>query len=259
MLEQQILKQQQRNQQEINFLQEQLATFPKGNLVCCHHNNSNKWYRSIGGTRKYIPKSNRQLAEQLACKKYYTCRLKELQQEQDAIASYLNKHLPASEHPSQKLLQIPGYQELLNSFFKPLSSELYDWANAPYEQNPKNPENLIHKTISGHLVRSKSEAMIAHLLYINKIPYHYEEILRLDKTILFPDFTIRHPVTGETYHWEHFGLMDDPAYCKNTAAKIQLYSLHGIIPTIQLITTYETQKNPLSTEQIQKIIEGYFL
>ena len=101
--------------------------------------------------------------------------------------------------------------------------------------------------------------MISHFLYTNRIPFRYECALNLDTTTLYPDFTIRHPSTGEFYYWEHFGLMDDPSYCKTVSSKIYFYSINGIIPMIHLITTYETQNNPLSIETIEKTIEHYFL
>lgn len=53
-----------------------------------------------------------------------------------------------------------------------------EWITEEYEKNTKYPEHLIHKSISGHLLRSKSEAMIDRALYLAKIPFHYEE--RLD-------------------------------------------------------------------------------
>ena len=59
-------------------------------------------------------------------------------------------------------------------------------------------------------MRSKSEAMIAMSLYVQKIPYRYECELKLGSITLFPDFTIRHPETGEIFYWEHFGMMDKP-------------------------------------------------
>ena len=74
-----------------------------------------------------------------------------------------------------------------------------------------------------------------------------------------PDFTIRHPKTGEFYYWEHFGLMDDPAYSKNAYSKLQFYASCNIIPSIQLITTFETKDIPLSSEMIESLIEYYFL
>ena len=39
---------------------------------------------------------------------------------------------------------------------------------------------------------------------------------------------------------------------------IQNYIANGIIPTIQLITTYETKANPLDTETVEKTIKRYF-
>ena len=60
--------------------------------------------------------------------------------------------------------------------------------------------------------------MIAMLLHLNAIPYRYECALSLGGVTLFPDFTIRHPGTGALYYWEHFGLMDDPAYAKNAGS-----------------------------------------
>lgn len=80
----------------------------------------------------------------------------------------------------------------------------------------------------------------------------------LDEVVLYPDFTIRHPKTGEIFYWEHFGLMDDSNYCKNVLSKLQIYISNGIIPTIQLITTYETKDHPLNMEQVEKIVKQYF-
>jgi len=128
-----------------------------------------------------------------------------------------------------------------------------------FATNPLYPEQLVHKTISGNQVRSKSEALIDMSLYIHRIPFRYECALLLDELTIYPDFTIRHPKTGEYYYWEHFGLMDDESYCKNACSKLHLYSSHGIIPSIHLITTYETKDNPLTTEIIEKTIMHYFL
>ena len=90
--------------------------------------------------------------------------------------------------------------------------ELLKWMNSPYEHNTKYPEQLTLKTISGHTVRSKSEALIDMALHVNKIPFRYECALPLSDIVLYPDFTIRHPQTGNFYYWEHFGLMDDLNY-----------------------------------------------
>ena len=95
-------------------------------------------------------------------------------------------------------------------------------------------------------------------LYINKIPFRYECALQLGEMTLYPDFTVKHPVTGEVYYWEHFGMMDEPNYCKKACSKLQLYSSHGILPTVNLIMTFESKKHPLSSDMIEEIIEYYF-
>jgi len=77
--------------------------------------------------------------------------------------------------------------------------------------------------------------------------------------VVYPDFTIRHPRTGEFFWWEHFGMMDKQVYAKNVAEKLQLYAAAGIIPFVNLITTYETKDHPLDAEWVKKIIAYYFL
>lgn len=41
--------------------------------------------------------------------------------------------------------------------------------------------------------------------------------------------------------------------------KLKTYCYNGIFPSMQLITTYETSKCPISTDQVQQIITQYFL
>lgn len=259
MTHQQLLQHQQQIQQQILLLETNLASYPEGKLLCSIQDSRSKWYISDGHAKSYLPKSNRELAEQLAQKSLAEYTLQKLRLEEKAITAYLKEYSEGYKHLPQSPLIRPGYKELLASSFKPVSQELSEWMSAPYERNPHHPENLIHKTDMGFYVRSKAEAMIVHFLYIHKIPFQYERALPLDKTTYYPDFTIRHPVTGETFFWEHFGKMDDPAYCQKVGSKIQAYSIHGIIPSINLITTYETAKHPLSIETIQQNIKQFLL
>ena len=133
------------------------------------------------------------------------------------------------------------------------------WRAESYETNPSHPENLIHTTLAGHKVRSKSEVIISNLLYTNQIPYRYEAALPLKEFTTYPDFTIMHPVTNKIFYWEHFGMMDNAPYCDTACNKLKTYCYNGIFPSMQLITTYETSKCPISTDQVQQIITQYFL
>lgn len=194
------------------------------------------------------------MAEQLALKKYHTLVLEELTAEREAINAYLKKY---QEGKSQQFLQQPGYKELLKSHIRPWSQKLEEWANEPYERNMKYQEQLIHRCGNNLLVRSKSEVLIAAALCAHNIPFRYECELRIGDKIFYPDFTLRHPISGDIYYWEHFGMMDQPQYFKNAYSKLQFYTSYGIIPSIQLITTYETKDHPLDSVTVENTVKMF--
>lgn len=231
---------------------------PKGNLLCAKNGRYYKWYRFDGKVTSYIPKSNRKLAEQLAVKRYLRLLQKEQIAEKEAMQAFLMKYPKSRKKESQELLEHAEYRELLKAHFYPLNDELKEWQEATYDKSEKYPEQLVHKCGFGLVVRSKSEAMIATFLQMNKIPFRYECALRLNRGVIYPDFTIRHPRTGERYYWEHFGLMDDLDYARKFCSKMQMYTMNGIVPSIQLITTYETKEHPLTVDVIEGTIRRYF-
>ncbi len=248
-----------RLEKEINRIQNELTSFPEGTLICAKNGSFIKWYVSKNKKPEYLPKAKRAYAEKLAVKKYYTDKLELMLKEKKAIQHYLEQHPSDFDGTADKLLLQSGYRELLEPFFKPTSQILVNWAKEPYDKNPKHPEQLTIKTNSGNMVRSKSEAFIDMLLYANNIPFRYECALTLGRVTYYPDYTIMHPKSGKILYWEHFGMMDDPVYAGKTFSKLHTYSKHGIIPSINLITTYETQENPLDLDTVQKLIEQYLL
>lgn len=228
---------------------------PEGKLICC----KDCWYQSDGHKKIYIKKKDKELAEKLAIKKYLSALLEDLEKEKSATDMYL-RHCPRSHENLDALFA--GSSEVLNllsPYFSPLSKELDHWMNSQYKHNLKHPEHLTQKVGSNEFVRSKSEAMIAKVLKQYKIPYRYESQLILDDVELYPDFTIRHPKTGEYFYWEHFGLLDKPEYVKTMHTKMQLYTANNIMPSIKLITTYETKEKPLTFEMVELLVKYYFL
>ena len=114
-------------------------------------------------------------------------------------------------------------------------------------------------TDKGERVRSKSEILIANALKKHHIPYRYEYPLGLKGDItLHPDFTVLNVKKRQELYWEHFGRMDDEKYARGAANKMKTYIENGIIPNIDLITTYETKEHPLDYETIEKVIKEYF-
>lgn len=257
----QMLKERQRLKTEIHSVQTKLKKLPAGRLICNRNGNGFKWYRSDGSRKNYsyIPKKNRKLAEQLAQRNYLQLLEEDLLQELKAVDSYLKNHSADGGRTAQLLSENPGYDELLQPCFKPLSQELQEWADAPYERNTSHPEQLLHKIHNKNFVRSKSEALIATLLYASRIPFRYECLLTLGDIPIHPDFTIRHPQTGQIYYWEHFGMMDNPSYFRKALSRLELYAANDIYPNSQLILTFETRKSPLSAAAAENWIRFYFL
>jgi len=254
-----MLQEYKRLEEKRNDIQKQLKKLPEGKLVLCANGKYREsWFWSDGHTKEYIKKKDRKLAEKLAYKKFLTLQLEEIKQEMRAINFYLKHHQRISKS-SQLLSDSIEFQELLSSYFIPHNQELNNWMHASYEKNKSYTEQLIHKTCTGEYVRSKTEAFIYTCLCKKQIPFRYECELKLGAATFYPDFTIRHPRTGEIFLWEHFGLMDHRDYARNVYQKLDTYQLYGIVPTINLITTYETKEYPISFDTIEKIIEEYFL
>ena len=131
-------------QSKINSLQEQLADFPEGKLVCVHNGKYIKCFKSDGHTLNYISQKEHLLIEQLATKKYLSLLLEDLLHEQNAINFYLRHHNSKVSKAEQLLNDIPDYKDFLSSYFMPTNQELFSWTNSPYNQNNKYPEQLIY-------------------------------------------------------------------------------------------------------------------
>ena len=165
MIYEKMLDERQRLEEQIRLLQLQLKDFPEGKLIIASNGKGNKWYQSDGHNPVYLSKKERQLAEKLAHKKYLSLQMKNMLHEKKAIDFYLRHHDSNAYQTEQSLINSPEYRELLAPSFTPLSQELNEWMNSPYEKSEKYPENLVHKTYSGNPVRSKSEAIIDMFLY----------------------------------------------------------------------------------------------
>lgn len=245
-------------EQKILQLEEAIEELPEGELLCAGNGEYCKWYYKLDGQKQYLPKKERMFAEQLAKKKYLSLQLNDLLHEKEAVELYLKYR---EMHPSQAnglIMENSKYQKILLPQISTMEKECVEWQNAPYQKNPKYQEQLKYKTITGLYVRSKSEMLISMMLQEYGIPFRYECALELEGKTIYPDFTLKHPKTGKIYYFEHFGRMDDADYCQNAYAKLQLYAKHGIIPMIQLLTTYETLEHPLSPETVERLIKQYF-
>jgi hypothetical protein len=148
-------------------------------------------------------------------------------------------------------LNRPEYSQLnrINSSlfeFKPVPEELtklYEW----YE------EGKIHKTLAEIMVHSKSEVIIANMLFDRGIPFKYDvPLFAPDGTFYRPDFVITW--NGDEWYWEHLGMLDKEEYRNHWNAKKEWYEKNGF--SDRLITTKE--EKGFDSKRIDKTIKEYF-
>lgn len=261
-LENTLKKQADRLKKEKEEIEKKMKDAPSADLTIYKSRNRTRWYetgRDAKGKkiRKEIPHTNRSYAEKLAVKAYYRARLQGIEKK---MAFYENTLalLDNGDGPVEELLKDKEFAELLRPYYKSDEEKYREWAEADYERNEKYPEHLTVNSPHGRL-RSKSEYMIFQELDRYKIPARYECRMLLAGIEIFPDFTIRHPVTGEIIIWEHLGLIENQNYRDDFKKKLDLYASAGFYPGVNLIITTETAARPLDIEYVDMMIEYYFV
>lgn len=133
------------------------------------------------------------------------------------------------------------------------------WAAERYEHNTAYRENLIFSSEGGILTRSKAEADIATKLEQYQQIFRYDEVIYVGARRMSPDFSILHSRERRVKYWEHFGLMDEPAYAARAMEKLCDYASNDIRMGDNLIVTWESRRKPLSFERINACIREYLL
>jgi hypothetical protein len=118
-------------------------------------------------------------------------------------------------------------------------------------------EHLIHRTEKGHLVRSKSELVIANMLFQKGIPYQYERVLDGSAAPgrLRPDFSFVTP-DGDLIVWEHLGMLSRPDYRRGWEWKKAWYEKNGFIEGQTLFTSTESHEDGLDATRLSKLCES---
>lgn len=234
----------------------QLRTLPEGTANVSQSGGRIRMTGMLNGKRHVFNQSESPLVKQLLLRKYLTKKKQELEHARATLKHYMNyadHWLGSSEH---FLMDNPLSAGLLKEHFAPADEPLFIWADRPDTCAAPNQETRTEETLFGLKVRSKSEVMIATYLFENELPFRYEEPLHIRGKTYYPDFTIRDPKSGAYYWLEHFGKMDDDLYIRKALNKLYNYIMAGIVPGINLITTYETKENKLNLPQIAAAIES---
>jgi len=253
-----------RIENEIKYNNRLIAGAPAGSLRCSKNGKHYKWFRITKEpgrtTSSYIRRSDINLARSLAVKTLCKKRVRELEEKAECLRTFIDRYaaIEKDKLPIKKVS--PGFQQLLTDvhLYPDLNYELKAWLEEDYEHCPYHPEALTVSAAGNLLVRSKSEAFIASILADNGIPFRYECAIKIAGIVVYPDFTIRHPISGKLCLWEHFGLIDRPHYLNNAFDKLRLYIRGGFIPDENLILTFETTDKPLSFSFVRDLIKYHF-
>ncbi len=104
-----------------------------------------------------------------------------------------------------------------------INCSLFDFTPAPegfelLRREGYFEEGKVHRTLAENMVRSKSEVIIANILFDREISFEYEKPLYApDGSFYLPDFTILWH--GEQFFWEHLGLLVREEYKRKWAVK----------------------------------------
>lgn len=106
-----------------------------------------------------------------------------------------------------------------------INSSLFDFKAVPDELMDTSQwyeSGKIHRSLMGSMLRSKSEVIVADLLFKHDLQPWYEKPLSgKDGLQYLPDFTISYE--GNTYYWEHLGMLEKPEYLAKWETKKKWY------------------------------------
>ncbi|WP_291152276.1 RecQ family ATP-dependent DNA helicase [Flavobacterium sp. UBA7680] len=206
----------------------------------------------------------------LSCKEFFNITYKALVDEDATLSKTLDKCLIISvsqaELNEEQLNSISTETEIKKEYKHNLldylvylldnfdSSEFLHQEIGSYLGISKHLLGKIHQTESGIWVRSKSEVIIANILFHSNIKFQYEEKLYYNsRQWKEPDFTIRH--NGKTWYWEHLGLLGNENYNENWQEKKEIFKNLGVYENV--ITTKESAVLSNQTnELIKKILSA---
>lgn len=213
----------------------------------------NDEYKNMYPKGKYLRKGELDIAKRLAQKEYDTYVLNEIIKREKEILNHMALREGNGIYDAYDRLPY-AKQRLVTPYV--LSDEDYvkKWKQMTSVSNTYPIINGFN-TENGEIVRSKSEKIIADKLYINNIPYKYEAGVTLDNKTIYPDFTILIVKSRETVYFEHFGMMDNPDYCKNAIERIELYQRNGIHLGEKLLVSFESSLKPINISWIDMLIE----
>ena len=205
--------------------------------------------------RRYINKAKKEKLKQFLQAEYLFKSLPLLKRCKKALKSFI------LHYDFLKIINL--YQKMPQSKKIFVTPFIYDdksfvekWQSQIYERKPVSVD--VYTTMKNEAVRSKSEHIIANLLYQKNVPYHYEYPLKLKNgSTIHPDFYCLNRRTRQTFYWEHFGMMTSRDYANDFVQRLFQYSQNNIFLGKNLLITTESDTHPLNTKDAVRLINTF--
>ena len=208
----------------------------------------------------YLKKNQVEIARELAQKDYILQVLNAAKSEQEKLLKLLKTDSVGA--PEKIYDHLSEERKALIAPIR-LSDEEFarKWSEQEYQTKgiPEGMPTFQTERGRGELVRSKSEMIIADMMYHMGIPYRYECPIYLSGETIHPDFTVLNRRERKEYYLEHLGRMDDPQYCADFVWRLFLYEENRIFPGENLLFTFESDRQPLRPQLVRRLLEKYLL
>ncbi|MCR4691075.1 MAG: hypothetical protein K5739_07015 [Lachnospiraceae bacterium] len=245
----------------IRVAERNIKNYPKGRLRISQSGNQVRYYHVLPGQDRsgtYIKRDRLDVINQLAQKDYTERFIRSARKELSRLEQCMGL---LSNGDADLVYQTLGDRR--KAFVEPyiLPDEVYAerWKKEEFKTNTYMPETKKYETRQGEMVRSKSEAILADILFELGIPYHYEQALMLNNHMVrYPDFTLLKVKSRELIYLEHFGLLDDENYREGCLKKLDEYMNNGIYLGKNLLITYESEWCSLDIGGTRRMLKDIF-
>ncbi len=241
--------------------QDEILKLPNYNMVCQTKARKAVYYLSQAGKRQYISEKDSSLIDGIKARHFMMSAIdtlkKNIKAQKKMLASYRPYDYVAINDSLPKVYRLDGISD---NGFRQCDDKAVDYLpdcpspcreSSPFQYEQHKPS---HRTSRGMCVRSKSEALIAEILFAEGIPFSYELPLTLYENgspiEIHPDFTIS-ARNGEKIYWEHMGMISQDDYRQNAINKLLLYLSNGITVPKNLIITMDTHDGSIDVMAVK--------
>lgn len=234
----------------------ELKRLPEGKLSVNTVKGKPYYFHLSNGERKYLGSGENEVVKDLQKRYYLEESLKRIDSNQKLLQKIGQEYI--SINLEEMMTQSPkAYREMPIDYFNLSKQNSSSWGSSKYERSQKYSEHLVHQTLKGDFVRSKSEAIISNIFFTKKIEYRYEEVIKINGKIIVPDFRILVKSENRIKILEHFGMIGNAEYMEDVMWKVKFYLENGFKPWEDIIFTFEDIYGNINTQLIDKIIEEF--